>query len=80
MLEVLIFEVLKYRFFITGVPKSVLSINSAELSSLTTKEPQYMTENTLNSIQIFENQGKLGSNVLFFTTVMLTARLKISSR
>lgn len=31
-----------------------------------TKEPQYTTENTLNSIQIFKTQGKLGSNVTFF--------------
>lgn len=57
----------------------VLSINSGEPSFLI-KETQCVTENTLNSIQIFENQGKLGSDGLLFKTVMLTARLKISSR
>lgn len=48
--KVLIFEILKNKFSLDGVPKSegyfvigvsklVLSINSAEYSSLTTKEP-----------------------------------------
>ena len=58
----------------------VLSIRSSGEPSFLIKETQCVTGNTLNSIQIFENQGKLGSDGLLFTTVMLTARLKISRR
>lgn len=68
--------------FVIGVPKSVLSIKSAEYSSLTTKEPPYVTENTLqqHSEQIFKKLRHTGVTFTVFHKGYTDSNVKISRR
>lgn len=90
LLKVLIFENLKYRFslggvpksegcFVIGVPKAVLFINSAEYSSLTTKETQYLTENTQQHSEL-QKSRQTGIRSTVFHEGYPDSKVKISSR